>query len=110
MNQGDVYLVDLNPIKGSEQSGIRPAVIVSGNALNDNMPVCIVCPVTKVIKGYAGCVIISPSESNGLTEISEIISFQIRVLSQERLIKKLGYITKKELKALLSGINDILTY
>lgn len=37
MKQCENWLVDLNPIKGSEQRGVRPVVIVSGNAMNDNL-------------------------------------------------------------------------
>jgi mRNA interferase MazF len=47
MKQREIWLVDLNPVKGSEQRGIRPVVIVSGNAMNDNLQICIVCPLSS---------------------------------------------------------------
>jgi len=43
MKQRDIWMADLNPLKGSEQQGIRPVVIVSGNAMNDNLGICIIC-------------------------------------------------------------------
>ena len=36
MKQGEIWLTNLNPTEGSEQSGFRPVIIVSGDALNDN--------------------------------------------------------------------------
>ncbi|MCF8359770.1 MAG: type II toxin-antitoxin system PemK/MazF family toxin [Prolixibacteraceae bacterium] len=35
MKQKEIWLVNLNPVKGSEQKGLRPAVIISGNVLNN---------------------------------------------------------------------------
>lgn len=110
MRQGDIYLADLNPVRGSEQSGLRPVVIVSGNAMNAHTGLCIICPLTSKIKGYAGCLKLEPSEINGLTVVSEVLSFQIRVISVERMIQRLGKLTKSQLKDLLSGITDILKY
>ncbi|HBB93598.1 MAG TPA: transcription elongation factor GreAB, partial [Bacteroidales bacterium] len=39
MRQGEIWMADLNPVHGSEQQGIRPVVIISGNAMNDNLGV-----------------------------------------------------------------------
>ena len=46
MKQKDIYLANLNPTKGSEQRGIRPVVVISANAMNDNLNVAIVCPLS----------------------------------------------------------------
>ena len=46
MNRGDVYQVRFDPIEGSEQSGTRPAVIVTRNAINQSSPVVMVTPFT----------------------------------------------------------------
>ena len=54
MKQREIWMADLNPTKGSEQAGIRPVVILSGNALNDHMPVVIVAPLSTKIKNYKG--------------------------------------------------------
>ena len=45
MNCGDVYQVRFDPIEGSEQSGTRPTVIVTRNAINQSSPVVMVTPV-----------------------------------------------------------------
>ena len=54
MKQREIWITDLNPVKGSEQRGISPVVVLSGNAMNSNLDVCIVCPLSSKIKNYAG--------------------------------------------------------
>jgi mRNA interferase MazF len=110
MKQREIWLADLNPVKGSEQKGIRPVVIVSGNSMNDNLGICIVCPLTSRIKNYAGCQVLKKDPLNGLEQDSEIITFQIRTISNERLITKTGEITKLQLDILKKGLIEILTY
>ena len=56
MKQGDIYYVDLAPTVGSEQAGKRPAVIVSGNTMNDHLGIVLVCPLSTHIKAYPTCV------------------------------------------------------
>ena len=45
--QGDIAYVDFNPIKGHEQSGLRPCVVISNNTFNKNTKMVIVCPITS---------------------------------------------------------------
>jgi mRNA interferase MazF len=110
MKQRDIWLADLNPVKGSEQQGIRPVVIVSGNAMNDNLGICIICPLTTKLKNYAGGIVLFKDEINGLEQNSEVITFQVRAISKERLIRKLGELTKVQLESVKKGLNEILTY
>jgi mRNA interferase MazF len=110
MKQRDIYLANLNPTKGSEQQGTRPVVVISGNAMNQNLEVAIVCPLTTAAKGYAGCVKIMPNERNNLETTSDIITFQIRTISKERLIRKIGEITNSELTEAKKKLIEVLTY
>ncbi len=110
MKQREIWFANLNPTKGREQRGIRPVVIISGNAMNDHMDICIVCPLTSKIKNYAGCVLLKKDKLNGLKEDSEIISFQIRTIAKERLVRKLGEITSEQLKNLKMGLIEVLHY
>lgn len=50
--QGDVVFLDFNPIKGHEQSGFRPAVVISNNVFNENTKMVIVCPITSNEKEF----------------------------------------------------------
>jgi mRNA interferase MazF len=47
LRRGEVYTVDFNPARGSEQAGRRPAVVVSNDAQNQHGPVVIVAAVTS---------------------------------------------------------------
>lgn len=81
-------MTDLNPVIGSEQSGIRPVVIISGNSMNENYSVVIICPLTSKIKSYKGCPVISPNKTNNLKTESQAIPFHVRTISKIRLRKK----------------------
>lgn len=50
--QGDIIFIDLNPIKGHEQVGKRPALVISNNVFNKNTKMAIVCPITSNEKEY----------------------------------------------------------
>ena len=110
MKQGEIWLTDLNPVKGSEQSGTRPVVILSGNLLNTHLPLVICCPLTSKIKNYKGNIVLKPNSDNKLTLDSEILLFHIRSLSKDRLLRKIGCITKSDLELLKKSLTEILTY
>lgn len=110
MRQGEIWDLYLNPVKGSEQGGRRPAVIISGNLLNAHLQVVIVCPLTTKIKNYKGNVILESSKGNGLIELSEILIFHVRSVSKERLKNKMGSITAKQLSEIKQTLDDILRY
>ena len=110
MKQCEIWYADLNPTKGSKQQGYRPVVIISGDMLNKYLDVVITCPLTTKIKDYKGNVILHPDDQNGLKEKSEIMIFHIRSVSKNRLVKKIGTISKEELSQLKQGLDDILRY
>lgn len=110
MKQREIWLADLNPVKGSEQYGIRPVVVIGGNSMNDNLGICIICPLTSSIKNYAGCLILKKNAVNGLDHDSEILTFQVRAISKERLLSKIGEIQMNQLEILKKGLLEILTY
>lgn len=110
MKQREIWYANLNPGKGSEQQGLRPVVIISGNLMNQYLSVVITCPLTTKIKNYKGNVVLEPNETNGLLEQSEIMIFHVRSVSKDRLVKKIGNISEKELSELKLGLNDILRY
>lgn len=110
MKQAEIWYADLNPIKGSEQAGYRPVLIISGNLLNKYLNIVIVCPLTTKIKNYKGNLVIVPTKQNGLDNTSEILTFHIRSISKDRLIKKAGKISQDEFDEIKLGLNEILKY
>jgi len=110
MKQGEIWNANLNPSKGSEQAGFRHVVIVSGNLLNQHLPVVMVIPLTTKIKKFKGNPILQPTRSNGLKYESEMLVFQIRSVSKDRLVEKIGNLEVAELSGSIKTLNDILKY
>jgi mRNA interferase MazF len=110
MRQGEIWYAHLDPVKGSEQSGYRPVVIISGNLLNQYLPVVVCFPLTTKIKNYKGNVVLQPDANNNLTLASEVLTFHIRSVAKERLEKKIGKLTEAQITTLKQYLNEILTY
>ena len=110
MKQGEIWYANLNPIKGQEQAGIRPVVIISGNLLNTYLNIIICCPLTTKIKNYKGNVVLEPNNKNKLKQNSEILTFHIRSISKDRLTKKIGDISADEISKIKLTLNDIMNY
>lgn len=75
IKQCEIWLTNLNPTKESEQAGVRPVVVISGNLMNEHLNVVITCPLTSKIKNYKGNVVLEPNTKNKLTKPSEILTF-----------------------------------
>lgn len=110
MKQSEIWDVNFNPTKGKEQRSIRPAVILSGDLMNDNYDLVIVCPLTSKIKNLRGNLVLSPTKKNGLKKKSEVLTFHIKSISKERLTRLRGKISKEELNTLKINLNKVLNY
>ncbi len=110
MKQGEIWLIDLDPTKGAEIQKKRPANIINDNRLG-KLPLRVVVPITDWKDRYniaPWMVKIEPSVINGLSKTSSADCFQIRSLSQERLIKKLGNIDDNTLDEIKEAIKKVL--
>jgi mRNA interferase MazF len=103
LRRGDIWLVNFNPAQGSEQRGIRPALIIQNDVGNEVSPVTIVAAISSVTKTYPINVEIKPSES-GLEKDSVVKLNQIRTIDKKRLIKKLGRLDSSKMKAVSSAL------
>lgn len=102
----DIVLADLNPRKGSVQSGVRPCVIIQNNIFCENSPTTIVVPLTSNTKKiFPSEFLIQPSEINWLTEISRFKGNSISTLDVSFVKKKLGVLEKKYYKEVLWAIS-----
>ncbi len=110
MKQGEIWNVYFDPVKGSEQSGNRPAVIISGNTMNQKSNLVIVCPLTTSLHYFKEHPILTPNAENGLKNTSEVLVFQVRTLSKERFKKKIGNISKTTISSIHDTLNKILKY
>ena len=50
--RGEIWLLDLDPTRGHEQAGRRPAMVLSPKSYNSKTGLAILCPITNRIKGY----------------------------------------------------------
>ena len=110
MKQSEIWLIDLDPTKGAEIQKKRPAIVVNDNRLG-KLPLKIIVPITdwKERYGIAPWMIkIEPNTTNGLSKTSAADCFQIRSLSEERLIKKLGYIDIATLNEIKEAVRKVL--
>ena len=106
MQRGEIWLVNLDPTIGSEIRKTRPAVIVSSDLVGI-LPVKIIVPFTGWKDRYAQApwmVRIDPDENNGLTKSSSADALQIRSVSQQRLVQKLGMLTSLQVAQIVQAI------
>lgn len=110
MKQGEIWYANLSPVKGSEQEGYRPVLIISGDLLNTHTPLVICCPLTTKIKNYKGNVVLEPNMDNLLKQTSEVMTYHIRSISKERLVEPIGKVPSQVIQEIKKALNDILTY
>lgn len=104
-----IYIADLDPHAGREQAWLRPVLVVSGNTFNENGSLVIIMPLTTKIKNFYWWRILVPNGENGLTEISEVLTFQIRTISTKRLKNKLGSVNHDDMYILIEWLKNILS-
>jgi len=87
--RGEVWLVDFNPGRGSEQQGIRPAVVVQNDVGNQYASTTIVAAITSTIKIYPVTVALKPGEG-GLKKPLMVNLSQILTVEKARLQRRVG--------------------
>lgn len=99
MRRGQIYRADLDPVRGSEQGGVRPVLIVQNDLGNQSSPTVIVVPLTSRPKRLRQPthVLIDPPEG-GLTLPSQALCEQVRTLEKTRLTAYLGEISLPTLR------------
>lgn len=106
ITRGDIYLTDLNPVKGSEQGGIRPVVIIQNDTGNRFSPTVIVAMITaKMSKSKIPTHVEVKATQEGVVRDSIIMLEQIRTLDKSRLIQKMGTIDMESLSKVNKAIS-----
>ena len=87
----DIFWANLEPIKGREQGGIRPVLVIQNNVFNIYSPTTIIAPITskKPSKKYLTSVFISKKDSK-LNKDSTILLNQIRTIDKSRLLRRIS--------------------
>src|SRR5574344_2879166 len=110
IKRGYLYYADLSPVRGSEQGGVRPVLVIQNDIGNKYSPTVIVAAITSQInKAKLPTHVEISSEEYGLNRDSVVLLEQIRTLDKKRLKEKIGHMTdvdmKKVDKALLISLN-----
>lgn len=102
--RGEVYLIDLDPTRGSEIRKTRPCLVVSPDELNQHLRTVIIAPMTTGGQAYPWRVRCRFRDRSGFVAID-----QLRTVDIERLVKRLGRITPGTLAAVLAVLQEMFT-
>ena len=103
----DIRWADLNPVRGREQAGIRPVLILSHDIFNERSGTVIAVAITSQPQ-RAGFPLTLELETTDLPKRSWVKISQIRTLSVERIGKKIGRVAPEELDQIVEGLNEII--
>jgi mRNA interferase MazF len=101
--RGEIYWVDFNPSRGSEQAGRRPAVVISQDSFNSRMPTVVVAAITSQLKP-AAYVVVNLPENRPLRLASQILAFQVTTIDKSRLESYAGELDTVQLGQLKNAL------
>lgn len=100
--RGEVFLVALEPTRGSEIRKTRPCVVVSPDEINAHLRTAIVAPLTSVGHGYPFRV---SCRFGG--KVGEVVLDQLRTVDRERLVRRLGHISSGTFARVLGALQEM---
>lgn len=105
VSRGEIWLADLNPTQGSEQSGTRPVLIFQNNSINRFTSTFLTIPLTTNLRraSLPSCVLVRQGEG-GLTKESVALCHQLRVIDKLRLLRRLGTVSDDLMMAVESYV------
>lgn len=106
MNRGEVWEVNLDPTIGAEIKKTRPCVIVNRDALA-RLPLKIIVPLTEWDSRFESApwhVPVEADSMNGLSKKSSADTFQVRSISQDRLVRRLGVLSAPIMQKIGEGL------
>jgi len=113
VNKWEIYYCNLDPVKGSEQQGTRPVLVVSNDAVNHHLTVATVLPLSsaKVNDRIYPTEVLLPVEATNLPKLSIAMVQQVRTISQDRLSVRVGCVTDLNIQnRILVAIRDYFEY
>jgi len=105
--RGEIRWADLNPVRGSEQAGLRPVLILSQDIFNDRSGTVIAVALTSQ-EPKAGFPLTLESRARGLPKRSWVKISQIRTLAVERISRRIARATEEELAKVIEGLSEII--
>jgi len=105
--RGDIRWADLNPVRGHEQAGLRPVLVISHDIFNERSGTVIAVALTSQPQ-KAGFPLTIELETSNLPKQSWVKISQIRTLSVERIGKLIGKAAPEETEMVIDGLNEII--
>ena len=105
--RGEIRWADLNPVRGQEQVGQRPVLILSHDVFNERSGTVIAVALTSQLQ-RAGFPLTLELHAKGLPKKSWVKISQIRTLAVERIGKMIGRASPEELAQVIEGLNEII--
>ena len=105
--RGEIRWADLNPVRGHEQDGVRPVLILSQDVFNEHSKTVIATIITSQ-QQKSGFPLTMLLKSRSLPKTSWIKIGQIRTLSTERIGKTIRKASDEELAQVIEGLNEII--
>lgn len=105
--RGEIRWADLNPVRGREQAGQRPVLVLSHDVFNERSGTVIAVALTSR-EPRAGFPLTLESRAPDLPKRSWIKISQIRTLAAERLGRRLARVPDEELTRVIEGLNEII--
>lgn len=105
--RGEIRWADLNPVRGAEQAGRRPVLVISHDVFNERSGTVIAVALTTQ-PPRAGFPLTLELRTRGLPKKSWVKISQIRTLSVERIGLRLGKVSAEELAQVIDGLNEIV--
>jgi len=105
--RGEIRWADLNPVRGREQAGLRPVLILSQDVFNERSGTVIAVALTSQPQ-RAGFPLTLELHVRGLPKKSWVKISQIRTLAVERIGKVMGRASPEELAQIVEGLNEII--
>ena len=107
-SRGEIWMVDLNPVRGHEQSGKRPALIVSVDLFNHGPAgLLVVLPVTSKDKGIPFHVRLEPPEG-GLSKVSFVKCEDVRSIATEGLVQRRGMVSTETMGSVIDRLRILM--
>ncbi len=107
--KGEIWLINLNPIKKNNEMGkVRPAIIFQNNLLNHNYPTTIIIPLSTHLIDNAEPIRYRITKRDKLLQDSDAVLTQIRAIDNSRFIEKLGELSSFEFNKLKELLNEII--
>ena len=101
LERGDIVWIDFSPTKGREQSGLRPAVVISPLKYNSLTGLVLVCPLTTKSKKYFFEVAVLGPKGKSFVLVDQMRSMDVK----ERVKKQTGAISQNELSEMMARIS-----